>query len=222
MTQTTKALVFDLDGTLADTPALITELITGVMAEFDRYPTPEAVHATVGRPLEASLASLLGTTVQDPRADAAVLRYRERYEKEVLTWGPQLLFPGVPEGLARLREAGYPLGIATSKILRSARSLLEVTGIRDCFDVLACHDLVSRGKPDPEMGQLALRVLGASAERSWYVGDTSTDMQMAVAAGMRALGVSYGVDDARQLIAGGAEQVVSSFDEVVEVLLDEH
>ena len=221
MTETAAAFVFDLDGTLADTPALITELIVGVMEQFDCRPTPEAVHATVGRPLEASLASLLGTTLEDPRTAAAVACYREQYRKQVLTWGPRLLFPGVAPGLARLRAAGYPLGIATSKILDSARALLEVTGILDCFDVLACHDLVARGKPDPEMGLLALDRLGAAAAGSWYVGDTATDMPMARAAGMHALGVSYGVDDAPRLIEGGAERVVSGFAEVVGVLLGE-
>jgi phosphoglycolate phosphatase-like HAD superfamily hydrolase len=109
----------------------------------------------------------------------------------------------LPEGLDRLRAAGHRLGVATPKVSRSAHALLAATGILDRFDTVVCHDMVARGKPHPEMGLRALAGPDAGPAASWYLGDTATDMRMARAAGMRALGVSYGVDGGDVLTAAG-------------------
>lgn len=214
-----RAVVFDLDGTLADTPAAIADLITSVLTDLGRPPSPDSVLATVGKPLEASLAALLGTTADDPLTATAAKRYRARFGDAVLSRGPALLFPGVADGLDRLREGGWRLAVATSKISRSAHDLLAATGIADRFEVVVGHDMVSRGKPDPEMGLRALAALDAEPARSWYVGDTVTDVRMALAAGMRALAVTYGVDGAQALAAAGAGPVAESFGAVVSALL---
>jgi phosphoglycolate phosphatase len=213
------AVVFDLDGTLADTPSAIAGLIAAVLTESGVMPDPAAVLATVGRPLEVSFAELLGSAVDAPPTLAAAASYRARFADVVLTRGPELLFPGVVAGLERLRDAGVPLGVATSKISASAQALLTATGIRPFFDVVIGHDQVARGKPHPDMGLAALAALGAGAG-SWYVGDTGTDMRMAVAAGMLGLGVSYGVDSGEALLRAGAHRVAGSVTELVGVLVD--
>ncbi|CAL9380624.1 MULTISPECIES: HAD family hydrolase [unclassified Streptomyces] len=215
----TSAFVFDIDGTLADTPGAIAVLIGDVVTGLGAAPTHEEVLATVGKPLEASLARLLGVDPGDPATAEAAARYRQRFAGEVLSRGPGLLLPGVVEGLDRMRAAGHPLGVATSKISSSAHALLRATGILDRFATVVCHDMVERGKPHPDMALRALAELGAEAAGSWYVGDTATDMTTAGAAGLRALGVTCGVDRAETLAAAGADVVVADFAGVTEVLL---
>lgn len=215
----TSATVFDIDGTLANTPSAIAELIGDVVRGLGASPSRAQVLATVGKPLEASLAGLLGVSVDDGATAEAAARYRGRFATDVLSQGPALLLPCVPEGLDRLRSAGHLLGIATSKISSSAIALLEATGILDRFDTVVCHDMVERGKPQPDMALRALADLGATAPRSWYVGDTVTDMTMARAAALRTVGVSYGVDSAAALTAAGADHVVDDFPAVIRVLL---
>ncbi|WP_328498072.1 HAD family hydrolase [Streptomyces sp. NBC_00414] len=215
----TSAFVFDIDGTLADTPNAIAELIGSVVRDLGARPGHAEVLATVGKPLEASLAGLLGTCVHDTVTAEAAARYRRRFTTDVLSRGPALLLPGVTEGLDRLRSAGRPLGIATSKIYASAHALLDATGILNRFDTVVCHNMVERGKPHPDMALRALADLGAQASRSWYVGDTVTDMAMARAAGLRTVAVSYGVDSAEALAAAGAGHVVADFPAVIDILL---
>ncbi|MFG2309382.1 HAD family hydrolase [Streptomyces sp. NPDC048566] len=217
----TSAIVFDIDGTLANTPAAIAELIGDVVRAMGASPRRSEVLATVGKPLEASLAHLLGVSADDAATAEAASRYRARFAADVLSRGPALLPPGVPEGLDRLRAAGHPLGIATSKISSSALALLEATGILGRFDTVVCHDMVQHGKPHPDMALRALADLGASPARSWYVGDTVTDVAMARAAALRTVGVSYGVDSAEALTAARADHVADDFDSVVRVLLHE-
>ncbi|MEW2164628.1 HAD family hydrolase [Streptomyces sp. NPDC007084] len=215
----TSAIVFDIDGTLANTPAVIAELIADVVHGLGASPSRAQVLATVGKPLEASLARLLGVSVDSAATAEAAARYRARFATDVLSQGPALLLPGVPEGLDDLRAAGHLLGIATSKISSSALALLEATGILGRFDTVVCHDMVERGKPHPDMALRALADLGAPAAASWYVGDTVTDMAMARGAALRTVGVSYGVDSAEDLVAAGADHVVADFPSVIRALL---
>ncbi|MEU3520599.1 HAD family hydrolase [Streptomyces sp. NPDC006654] len=215
----TSVFVFDIDGTLADTPAAIAELIGDVVRDFGARPGRREVLATVGKPLEASLARLLGTGVHDAVTAEAAARYRSRFAVDVLSRGPELLLPGVAEGLARMRAAGHPLGVATSKIHASAHALLDATGILDKFDTVVCHDMVERGKPHPDMALRVVSELGGRPSRSWYVGDTVTDVEMARAAGLWTVAVSYGVDTAEALTSAGADHVVADFATVTDLLL---
>jgi phosphoglycolate phosphatase-like HAD superfamily hydrolase len=92
-------------------------------------------------------------------------------------------------------------------------------GIRDLVDVLVGTDEVPHGKPAPDSALLALRQLGVPAEGTWYVGDALSDVAMALAAGMRPLGVTTGACSAEQLLDAGAELVVSATDDLAAVLL---
>ncbi|MEU2421125.1 HAD family hydrolase [Streptomyces sp. NPDC007851] len=215
----TSVFIFDIDGTLADTPTAIAELIGDVVRGFGARPRHQDVLATVGKPLEASLAGLLGAGVHDTVTAQAAARYRRRFAEDVLSRGPALLLPGVAEGLDRMRAAGHQLAVATSKIHASAHALLDATRILDKFDTVVCHDMVEHGKPHPDMALRVLSELGALPSQSWYVGDTVTDMAMARAAGLRSVAVSYGVDSAPALTAAGADHVAADFPTVTDLLL---
>nr|WP_237519976.1 HAD family hydrolase [Streptomyces sp. HUCO-GS316] len=209
-------MVLDLDGTLADTPRAIATCLLKVLADHGVALDEAAVRPLIGRPLEQSLARLLGRAEDDSEVTAAVRAYQELFRAHLLSvTADQLSLPGVREGLRELRTRGLLLGLATSKPQGAAERMLRLMGIADLFQVVAGHDSVRRGKPDPEMALLVADRLGLTPERCAVVGDGVADAAMGRAAGMRVLGVSYGVATAAELSVAGAERVVDSFAEVV-------
>ncbi|MEV0603781.1 HAD family hydrolase [Streptomyces sp. NPDC050315] len=210
-----RAVVFDLDGTLADTLPAIGRLLSKVVAEQGRRVTPRQAAAAVGKPAPAAFGQLLGRPETDEAVLTAMGRYRELFAHEVLREGPRLLFPGVSSGLSALRAHGIELAVATSKVARSAEALLDVMGIRDLVGPVICHDMVRRGKPHPEMALRAVSQLGVSPRESAYVGDTVGDMRMAVTAHMAPIAVTYGVGRFGELAAVAGTRMCSSFRDVV-------
>ncbi|HJP73888.1 MAG TPA: HAD family hydrolase [Pseudonocardiaceae bacterium] len=211
------AIVFDLDGTVADTPDLITGIMAGILAEMDVSADQAAIRATIGTPLVDSFAKLMGA--DDPRVGEAAAIYRGRFDLGAEARGTELLFPGVVDGLAKLRAAGVRLSIGTSKSLAAATHVLDVCGISDQFETVVGFDNVEHGKPAPDTALLAAQRLGVTASDCVVVGDAIGDMRMGVAAGMHTLGVSFGVGSAPDLYAAGAESVVDSFADVVSYVL---
>ncbi|MFF1543790.1 HAD family hydrolase [Streptomyces sp. NPDC058291] len=205
------AVLFDLDGTLLDTPGAIAGVLQRVLEGIGRPDVPgDRVRATVGKPLGIVFAELTGLPEGHPEVTEAVARFREQFRAEVVPRAAELVFPGVPELLSRLREEGRKIAICTSKIRSSAEELLEPAGLADAFDAVVCHGMAPRGKPHPDLALLAARSVGVAPERCVVVGDAVDDMRMATAAGMRAIGVSYGVATARQLAEAGAEPVTDT------------
>jgi phosphoglycolate phosphatase len=211
------AIVFDLDGTIADTPDLITAIMAGILTDIGVTADRAAIRATIGTPLLDSFATLIGEA--DPRVPEAAATYRGRFDAGALERGTDLLFPGVVDGLAALRAAGVRCSIGTSKTLAAAVNVLKVCEIEDQFETVVGFDDVPHGKPAPDTALLAARRLGVEPARCLVVGDAIGDMRMGVAAGMRALGVSYGVGAAVDLLAAGADRVVDDFANVASYVL---
>ncbi|MFC6091934.1 HAD family hydrolase [Saccharothrix lopnurensis] len=213
------AVLFDVDGTLVDTPAGMTVVLRDVVAEFGGAADEPRLRATVGRPLVASLALLLDLPADHPDAARAADRARALFTERVVPVATDLVFPGVPELLAELREHGHRLAVVTSKVHRSAVELLEATGLLGHFDALSCHGMAERGKPHPDLALLAADALGVPPERCVVVGDAVDDVLMARAAGMDALGVATGVATPDQLLTAGARAVHADAARLGEVLV---
>ncbi|MET8953586.1 HAD family hydrolase [Streptomyces sp. NPDC004393] len=212
----TGALLLDLDGTLLDTPGAIARTLRSVLFEVaGRTVGTDAVRATVGRPLDTSVAALLDRDPADPVVADAVARYREAFAATVLPRAREIVLPGVVEGLTLAREAGAALAVATSKVRASTEPLLRAAGLDGFFDTVACHDMVDRGKPHPDLALYAADALAVPPEVCVVVGDSGDDMRMARGAGMRALGVTTGVASAETLAEAGAHAVYDRFDELV-------
>ncbi len=215
----TLAVAFDLDGTLIDTPSAIVETFAAVFAAMgEPAPDAAATRATIGLPLAKAFGTLLGRSADDARVVEAIGHYQMLFRELVLPRGQELIFPGVVEGLSTLRDQGMILAVATSKFRSSAEALLRSAGIWDEFTLVIGADQVTRPKPDPEMGLLVMRTLGVAADRTVVVGDTTHDLQMAKAAGVRAIAVSYGVHTAPDLRALGPITVADTFTDVVACL----
>ncbi|WBB79876.1 HAD family hydrolase [Micromonospora sp. WMMD882] len=203
----TTAILFDVDGTLVDTPAGMTTVLRTVVTEHGRSATDEQIRRTVGRPLTASCATLLALPADHPDVARAADRVRELFTETVIPSAARLVFPGVPELLAELRDRGHPLGVVTSKVRRSAVELLAATGLLDAFDTLSCHGMAERGKPHADLALLAADALGAPPARCVVVGDAVDDVRMANSAGMAAFGVTTGVATRIELLLAGARAV---------------
>ncbi|MFC4031626.1 HAD family hydrolase [Streptomyces polygonati] len=219
MTGAFPGVLFDLDGTLADTPGAIAEITGGILRERGLTPDPSAVLASVGKPLDHNFALFFGLPVEHPDVARALAAYRQAFGEHVRARGPALLYPGVADGLARLAAAGCQLGIATSKIQIAGEELVRRTGIADRFAVVAGHDTTSRGKPHPDMALYAADKLGLRPEECLVVGDSVADVEMGRAAGMTVFGVSYGVATAAELGGAGAALVADSFADLVPAIV---
>ncbi|KJK50393.1 hydrolase [Lentzea aerocolonigenes] len=216
-----RCVIFDLDGTLVDTPRGIVTTFAAVFAQLG-LPTVDSgsVRATIGLPLPVAFAKVLGIPDDDPVVARCVEFYLSTFREIVLPKAPRLVFPGVADGLRSLREGGFLLAVATSKYLANAEALLVAAGLREEFSVVVGADQVSRPKPDPESGLLVLQRLGVSAANAVMVGDTTHDVLMAHGAGMSSIGVTYGVHSGEQLLSANPTWLVDSFPGVVDIVSD--
>lgn len=221
-TNMTRVAIFDLDGTLMDSPKAIVRTFAAAFEAMGVEPRdPADVRATIGLPLERAFADLLGVSRDDARVAEGVARYQEAFRTAVLPRAAELVFPGVAEGLAELRRQGITLAVATSKVHASADALLGAAGLRDCFTVLVGADDVTHPKPHPESGLTILTRCAAGPERAVMVGDTHHDLLMARAAGIRSVAVTYGVHTRSALAAAAPSRIADSFEEVVAHLVKE-
>ncbi|HTZ43615.1 MAG TPA: HAD family hydrolase [Jatrophihabitans sp.] len=213
------AALFDLDGTLLDTPAGIVATFSAV---FEAMGVPAAdpveVRGTIGLPLQVAFGKLLGVPADDPVIAEAVAHYQRCFREVVLPIAPELVFDGVRDGLARLRAAGLALAVATSKFHASADTLLTAAGIRDEFEIVLGADEVGNPKPHPEMALALLDRLAVPAGRTVMVGDTSHDLLMARSAGLRSIAVTYGVHPRAELAAAEPTWIVDHFSDAADLL----
>ena len=213
-----KLAVFDCDGTLVDGQAAVCDAMEAAFAEAG-LPVPDRgdVRRIVGLSLPQAVWALAPDA--DPaRHIAAVAAYKTafRHARE----NGQLeepLFDGLRELLGELRDAGWALAVATGKSDRGLAACLAGHGIDHLFTSLQTADR-HPSKPDPAMLEAALRDAGAATDEAVMIGDTSFDMAMARAAGVRAIGVAWGYHTAQELRAAGAEVVASTAPELKELL----
>jgi HAD superfamily hydrolase (TIGR01509 family) len=212
----TDIVIFDLDGTLVDTPRAITAAFTSVFGSMSLSAPPAAeIRATIGMPLEQAFGKLLGVAADDDQVADAVRLYQVQFREVIVPGAAGLLFPGVADGLAALSREGFVLALATSKYAASAQAMLDTAGIAGYFTVVVGADQVSSPKPDPEMARMIMRRLAAAAGQPIVVGDTTHDLLMASSAGLRSVAVSYGVQGQDELRQAGPTWMADSFAEVM-------
>jgi len=215
-------IIFDFDGTLVDSRALILECHRTVFTEFG-LPVPAAKDslALIGRSLELVLAELAGD-------DAPIMRMVQAYGRVLPQLRGDCTFAERPfEGIGELLEAlsGRPdtsLAIATGHTSKAVVPALEALGWRDWFSTIQAADMAP-SKPHPGMLLQALAATGVAADAAVFIGDTSFDMLMAKTAGVAGIGVAWGYHTAEQLAEAGASSVVSTVEELktcVESLLE--
>lgn len=190
-------VVFDLDGTLADTSG---DLIDAANACFRARglgdlldPADDALIAFHGgrAMLRAGYARMTSEALLPPGAeDEDYLRLLDHYGQNIAIH--TRLYPGVESALQRLTQAGHRLAVCTNKPQALADRLLRELGIRDAFAAMIGADTLPVRKPDPRPYRAAVTEAGGQVRNSFLIGDTETDRKTAVAAGVRVALVSFG------------------------------
>ncbi|MDO5529224.1 MAG: HAD-IA family hydrolase [Paracoccus sp. (in: a-proteobacteria)] len=211
-----KLVIFDVDGTLVDSQALICGAMGDAMTGAGLPVLPRSdVLSIVGLSLPVAVARLLPGEAPS-RHEAVVEGYRASFLRR-RTRDEAPLYPGAIECLDALDARGdLLLGIATGKSRRGLDALIAAHGLKGRFVTIQTADL-NPSKPDPGMVNAALSETGTAPQDALMIGDTVFDMEMARAAGVAAIGVAWGYHDAAALRACGAE-VAEDFPSLTEMI----
>jgi phosphoglycolate phosphatase len=215
---TVKLAVFDCDGTLADGQAAICAAMAAAFAEGGlAAPDPHEVRRIVGLSLPSAIARLApGHPPETHRRVVAAYKQAFFHARERgLVHEP--LFDGIAPLLARLHGAGWTLGVATGKSDRGLTGCLRIHGVIDLFVTLQTADR-HPSKPHPSMLETAMTDAGSRPADTVMIGDTVYDIEMALAARARAIGVAWGYHTPAELLAAGAEAVAETPAHLGEIL----
>ena len=207
-----RLVIFDLDGTLIDSEALIVDtVVTSFNDVGQAVPDRKTIRSVSGITLKDAL-DILAPGVSAERATAIGEAYRARYRASANSREP--LFAGALEALDGLQlDPQTILAVATGKGYHGAVTLLERHGLIARFNSIQTPDH-NRGKPDPQMIATAIEKAGATRAETVMVGDTVHDMRMARAGGVKAIGVAWGYHEIDELRAAGADVVIDRFDQL--------
>jgi pyrophosphatase PpaX len=208
-----QAILFDLDGTIVDTNAIIQNSMIDTLTHFTGRPWARpALLPHWGMRLRDQLSALCPAL----DLDAAVLYYRERY----LIYHAELLreIPGTRAVLEALRARGVRLGVVTSKKRVNAMQTLEDVGFLAFFDVVVVEEDTTCHKPAPEPLIYALGRLGLNADAAAYVGDNPDDIRAARAAAMRSIAVAWSLRGRDELIAVQPDVIIDTPAEILQHL----
>lgn len=204
-----RAVLFDFDGTLADSYPAITASVNHVRAAHGLPPLPEAeVKRYVGR----GPAYLLTHTVPGGDLESDLARYRAHHPS-VLRSGTRLL-PGAREAVVTLDGAGLHLGVCSNKPGAFTRELLDYLGLAAHVDLVLGPEDVARPKPAPDMLQTALARLGIGPAEALYVGDMVVDIETARAAGVAVWVVPTGSEERGRLEAARPDRMLEGLGEL--------
>lgn len=210
----TRLAIFDCDGTLVDSQA---DICAAMDAAFGAHglvpPANQLTRRVVGLSLHEAMRRLHPQGEHGDHAALAELykdAFRERRRQGVVA---EPLYEGIAELVRDLDAAGWLLGVATGKSDRGLVHCLETHGLKGHFVTLQTADR-HPSKPHPSMIEAALAATGAERDATAMIGDTAYDMEMAVAAGVRAFGVSWGYHDTPDLFDSGAEAVAHTIAEL--------
>lgn len=214
-----KLALFDVDGTLMDSQAMIVASLSAAFtAEGLALPSRPQMLGVVGLSLVNAMAVLL------PEGEAARHERLAQAYKEAF-WSyrasqsyPELPFDGAFDMLRRLQARGDVLiGIATGKAQRGVRHIIDQFGLEGVFATIQTSD-DAPSKPHPDMVLQGMREVGVDPEDTVMIGDAVFDIEMAHAAGVKPIAVSWGFQSRAALEAARPYAIVDSFTELEETL----
>jgi phosphoglycolate phosphatase len=210
---TAKALIFDLDGTLAETAPDLIAALNVVLAREGIDPVPlEAARGLVGAGARALIQrgfAHSGEPLAEDRLEDLFVDFLAYYNAHIAVHSH--LFPGVEAQLDKFGGEGWRLAICTNKIEASAHLLLQALGVARRFDFVCGQDTFGVAKPNPHPLLETIRAIGATPATSVMVGDSDTDIRTARAAGTPVVAVDFGYTDI-PVTELGPDRVISHFD----------
>ncbi len=209
-------IVFDWDGTLFDSTALITRCIQAASVDLG-LPVPSDRDASyvIGLGLQDALQHAVPTLPPERYRELA-LRYRHHY---LARQHELLLFDGALALLHELRQRRHRLAVATGKSRLGLDEALSTARMRNVFDATRTADETA-SKPHPLMLLELMSELGVAPQRTLMIGDTTHDLQLAANAGTASLAVSYGAHESLALAGLGPRHVAHSMSELRDWLIE--
>ncbi|UPA25770.1 HAD-IA family hydrolase [Shinella oryzae] len=215
-----RLVLFDCDGTLVDSVKLIHEVMARTFVDFG-YARPDMAEtkAIIGLTLDIAIARMLGKPHVDDEALAMTAHYKAIFTGVRAEPGFQEpLFDGIAPMMARLeREDELILGAVTGKSRRGLDLIRASHGFDKTFFVSRTADDCP-SKPHPAMVTECCSEAGIDADRTVVIGDAVYDMQMAKAAGAKAIGVSWGYASVPELVDAGADHILRTPADLLEWL----
>ena len=210
------AVIFDLDGTLADTLRDIADAVNFALSALGlpNHPVPQFA-AWIGDGLaKLCLRAMVGKLIEHSDEVAALAGEHYRAHQMDHT----VLYPGVPELLDALVPLGLPLGVLSNKPHEFTVQMVDALCARWRFRVVeGCRDDALR-KPDPRVARELCSKLGADPSRTVFVGDTAVDIETARNAGMISVGVTWGFRGRAELRDAGANHIIDKPAELLTIL----
>lgn len=181
-----KAIIFDFDGTLANTLPICFYAFQHVFKEFDNKDlSPEDIKSMFG----PSETGIIRENLSHANKEQAIELYYEKYlegHSQLVKYNKE-----IDELIKYLRNKGIKLGIVTGKATRSLDISLRVLQLENLFDVIITGDDVTKPKPHPEGVVKALSILDVERDEAIFVGDSDADIKAGTEAGVYTVGVQW-------------------------------
>lgn len=208
------AMVFDLDGTIIDTMDDLVELTNHVLREFDmpEHTKPE-IQSYVGNGALALMYQAVPEGTPMDVTETALARWKELNPQFTQLSAP---YPGIPETLEQLREGGVHLAVLSNKFDRGVEIMVGAK-LPDQFEIARGERPDTPRKPDPTGLLRIFAELNADPAKSAYVGDSPGDILVAKNAGCLAIGVDWGYRLPEEMLAAGADVIISSADQLLDL-----
>jgi phosphoglycolate phosphatase-like HAD superfamily hydrolase len=212
---TIDTIVFDFDGTLADTLPSSLMSFRSTLQHFDiNLPTPITL-STYGHQSVAGMFQQAGVSDKN-KLLSLIDQYNSMY-REIAPVNASL-FPGVRHTLNILRNYSYRLAIATNESRQNLDILLDAFNIRHFFTATCCADEVKQPKPWPDMGRKVVSKIGTAAIRSLMIGDSVCDIEMARNNRMNSCAVSWGATNFDRLLESSPNWAITDTTQLLEIL----
>lgn len=206
--QAPRAILFDLDGTLADTAPDLAAAVNHLRMVRGMEPTPYSIlRPTASAGARGMIGAAFGLTPADDGYETLRLEWFDRYQSAMAVHST--LFDGVPELIDGLNAAGIAWGIVTNKPARFTDPLIPQIGLSHAGCIVS-GDTTPHSKPHPAPLFEGASRLGIAPEQCWYVGDDLRDIEAGRAAGMVTVACSWGYCGSAEPVAWGADHVVET------------
>ena len=207
MTYPYKAVVFDLDGTLADTLRDLAECVNEVLSRHGHPIHPiDAYRHMVGDGIYVLMQRATGGLCDDTQLSIITEEYRGLYAAQCLRY--VTAYDGMNETLHELKRRGVRLLVVTNKPDPQAQVIVEALYGKDLFDGVFGHTSDRTTKPDPTLTLHALHTVNISPSDALFVGDSNVDIYTSKNACMHSAGVCWGFRSKEELIQAGADKVL--------------
>jgi phosphoglycolate phosphatase len=204
-----RLVVYDLDGTLADTLEDIAASANHVLRELGLpFVDAPAVRSYIGRGIRELVARCVGTN-DGGRIDRALRMYREHYGRHLLD--RSRLYPGARDVLEYFRQSGCIQAVITNKPDPYSTKLLQGLGVAGYFEAIIAGDGPYPKKPDPESLRALMERQQASPDDTVFIGDSGVDVETSRRAGVLSIAVRHGFGDAGELSAACPDALVDDF-----------